>query len=91
MVAFEEIWPEAPGGPPERARDRESTYRHLVVCDLEFQAMSELVGKEAARAIMESNTHYTWIYATVVNDPRVREVNTQHGMVVSRDFRAIYR
>ena len=91
MASFAEIWPDAPTGPPEGARDQQSTYRHLVVCDMELQAMTRLLGEQAARAMLESITHYTWISATVLSDPRVREVTTRHGMLVSRDFRSTYQ
>jgi hypothetical protein len=81
MQAFAEIYPKAPAGPPEGARDLESTYRHLVVCDLEYQAMTILVGEAKARQILAANRHYIWIYDRVLNDPRVRQINLRHGMV----------
>ncbi len=61
MAAFAEAYPTAPAGGPEGARDLESAYRHLLVCDLEFQAMSLLVGEERAREVLSVNQHYTWI------------------------------
>ena len=81
MQAFAEAYPKAPAGPPEGARDLESTYRHLVVCDLEYQAMTILVGEARAREILAANQHYTWIYDRVLNDARVRQVNVRHGLV----------
>lgn len=87
MAAFEEIWPDPPVGSPEGARDRESDYRHLVVCDLEFQAMVELIGEPAARRLLAGITHYTWIYTRVLEDPRVREVTERFRMTVDRDFK----
>jgi hypothetical protein len=82
MEAFAALYPEAPGPDGGGARDVESTYRHLVVCDLELQAMTRLIGEEAARALLRRNTHYTWIYDRVLSDPRVREVNARHGFVL---------
>ena len=83
MAEFAVLFPDAPGGPGTRgARDVESTYRHLVVCDLEFQGMALLIGEERARELLGRITHYEWIYDRVLTDPRVREVNTRHGMIV---------
>ena len=89
MERFAEIWPDAPAGSPEGARDRESTYRHLVVCDLELQAMESLVGSARAREILGANRHYTWIYRTVMEDPRVREVNRAHGLTTDAVWRGV--
>lgn len=82
MSAFAEAYPDAPAHGPEGARDLESTYRHLVVCDLEFQAMTKLVGEQRAREILAANRHYTWIYDRVLHDPRVREIVTAHGFLL---------
>lgn len=82
MSAFAEAYPDAPAGGPEGARDLESTYRHLLVCDLEFQAMTRLVGEQRARGILAASRHYTWIYDRVLHDPRVREIVTAHGFLL---------
>lgn len=79
MSSFAEAYPDAPAGGPEGARDLESTYRHLLVCDLEFQAMSKLVGERRARELLAASRHYTWIYDRVLHDPKVREIVTAHG------------
>lgn len=92
IAAFRERFPQVPAGGPEGARDEYSTYLHLIVCDLEYQAMADQVGEAAAREILEASTHYTWIYHTVLNDPTVREVNLAHGFDVARfDARASRR
>jgi hypothetical protein len=84
MESFEELYPDAPGREGGGARDVESTYRHLVVCDLELQAMTRLLGEDEARALLGRITHYEWIYERVLTDPRVREVNEAHGFVLDR-------
>lgn len=82
---FAEIFPDAPDGPEAGgARDRNSTYLHLMVCDLELQAMSELLGEARARAVIEGYRHYPWIYDQVLHNPVVRQVNERHGAVVPR-------
>jgi len=82
MDDFAELFPDAPAGSPEGARDRRSTWRHLVVNDLELQAVSALVSEAEARRLLERKPYYTWIYRTVLEDPRVREVTRRHGMTV---------
>jgi hypothetical protein len=82
MSAFAEAYPDAPAGGPEGARDLESTYRHLLVCDLEFQAMTKLVGEPRAREILGASPHYTWIYDRVLHDPGVREIVTANGFLL---------
>jgi len=77
---FRELFPDAPldfktGG----ARNADSTISHLVICDLEFQAMTALVGESEARRVLEGWTHYSWIYDQVLNNPKVRETNARHG------------
>lgn len=82
MADFQALFPDAPGREGGGARDQESTFRHLVVCDLELQAMSRLIGEEEARALLATITHYEWIYEQVLTDPRIREVNERHGFVL---------
>ncbi len=84
MEDFAELYPDAPGREGGGARDVESTYRHLVVCDLELQAMTRLLGEPEARDLIGRITHYEWIYERVLDDPRVREVNEAHGFVLDR-------
>jgi hypothetical protein len=84
VADFRQLFPDAPAGGSEGGRDQYSTYLHLMVCDLEFQAMTILVGEERARQIMRSYRHYTWIYDRVLNDPRIREINLRHGFDVGR-------
>lgn len=82
MADYERIYPEVPDAEDGGARDRESTYRHLLVCDLELQAMTRLVGPDRARDLLASVTHYEWIYERVLTDPRIREVAARHGFVL---------
>jgi hypothetical protein len=81
---FRQRFPSAPVGNPTGARDQYSTYLHLVVCDLEYQAMTRLVGEQRARETLASTTHYTWIYDRVLNDPFIRQTLVKHGLVIPR-------
>ena len=66
------MFPKAPVGFPEGARDEESTYKHIIVCYLEYQAVRELLGELKAKQVMAfwATDHYTWIYRTVLERER---------------------
>jgi hypothetical protein len=54
-------WPQGDGGPL-------TSYYHLAVCMIEWQAMEDLVGAERARKVIDwkKTDHYTAIYAEVI-------------------------
>ncbi|MCF6439895.1 hypothetical protein L1077_10665 [Pseudoalteromonas luteoviolacea] len=67
---------------PMGSGDEGGTLTHLIVCYLEYRAMASLVGEREARALLESNPYYTWIYKTILNqdnhpklDKLVKELN----------------
>lgn len=70
------LFPKVPVGYPEGGNDEDSTYYHILLCYLEYQAMREMLGELKARQIMDfwTNDHYTWIYRTVLE--RGREINS---------------
>ena len=72
MVELKKMFPDAPAGPPEGARDQASTYLHVGVCYLEYRALRELMGELKAKQVMEfwSTDHYKWVYRTVLERPR---------------------
>ncbi len=75
------LYPTVPDEPPEAARSEESTYLHLLVCYLELQAVAGLVGEDTARQQLESWTHYTWVYHTVLSETeKIGEVVRRHGL-----------
>ena len=79
------IFPNAPAGPPDGARDEESTYLHLLVNVLEYAAVAELLGELRARQVMEfwATDHYRWIYRQVLTEGRkIREVMIKHGLTI---------
>ena len=53
-----------------------------MVCDLELQAVTRLLGETRGRAVLEAWNHYSWIYDQVLNNPEVRRINERHGMLV---------
>jgi hypothetical protein len=85
---FDELvrrYPRAPTRLPDGARSYEQTYVHLVVCWLEVAAMIELIGRERAHAIADTQWGYRWIYRTVIEDAEpLRQLLTEHGIVPMR-------
>ena len=77
-----ETYPDAPLDRPLGAGSARSTYLHLVVCHLEYQAMRALVGEQRARQALAANNHYTWIYERVLNDPSLTELLRRHGFAL---------
>ena len=84
MNDYERLFPEVPSSANGGARDEQSTYRHLLVCDLELQALTTLVGQKLARETLGQITHYEWIYNKVLNDARIRDVSISHGFDLSQ-------
>lgn len=84
MQEFEELFPVVPSSAEGGARNKESTYRHLLVCDMELQALSTLIGEDAARDTLAQATHYQWIYEKVLSDAQIREISLRHGFNVER-------
>jgi hypothetical protein len=66
------LFPKVPVGFPEGGKDEESTYKHILLCYLEYQAIKELVGELKSKQVMEfwATDHYTWIYKTVLERER---------------------
>jgi hypothetical protein len=62
-------FPALPSRPPEGARDRYSSYLHVIVCYLEYQAMKTLIGNTGARSVFEywAGHHYKAIYRMVLD------------------------
>jgi hypothetical protein len=54
---------------PDGDGEVRSSYFHIAVCMLEWQAMEDLVGSERARKVIEwkQGDHYKAIYAMVLN------------------------
>ena len=50
------------------ARNEESTYLHLLVCYLELETPSELIGQKRARRVVRVKPYYRWIYRKVASD-----------------------
>jgi hypothetical protein len=83
LTELRALYPTVPTAPPEGARGERSTYLHLIVCFLELQALTELLGELRARQQLERWTHYTWVYRAVLTDTeRIGGLVRRHGVVV---------
>ncbi|TKR30080.1 hypothetical protein FCE95_08015 [Luteimonas gilva] len=77
-------YPDIPVGFPRGSSDAESNYYHLLVIFLEYRANRALLGELRARQVMEfwSQDHYTWLYATVMEQEReIGRIVRDHGLI----------
>lgn len=65
-------FPSVKVGFPYGSRDEGSTLSHIVICYLEYIALSELIGPKQAQENLSTNNYYTWVYQTIL-EPRNRE------------------
>ena len=80
---FREMYPEVPIGDGQGARSEYSTYLHLLVCWLEYDALRQLLGEEEARTLLEKKTYYRWIYNKVLTEGKqLRDVVTRYGLEI---------
>jgi hypothetical protein len=77
------IYPKVPVGSPDGARNKESSYLHLIVNYLEYEAMRELVGEARAKKVFAGKGYYRWIYRTVLTDSgRVKDVVERNKLLI---------
>ena len=77
FAELQAAFPGLPIEPPEGDGELRSSYFHIAVCMLEWQALEDLLGAERAREIIEwkEGDHYKAIYALVLNNrPRVQSI-----------------
>ena len=78
---LERFFPNLDYARPEGDGELKSTYFHIAVCMLEWQAMEQLVGPERARKVIEwkQTDHYKGIYELILNQrERVESVLSAH-------------
>ena len=77
------IYPKVPVGSPDGARNKESSYLHLIVNYLEYEAMRELAGDVRAKKVFEGKGYYRWLYRTVLDDSgRIKDVVERNKLLL---------
>ncbi len=83
VAEFRHLYPNAPASMPEGAADLDSTYLHLVVCPLEFAALTRLLGLAEAREVIGAKPYYTWLYERTLADwDLIHDVLTRHALTI---------
>ena len=85
IADLRQLYPEVPVGAPAGARSQHSTYLHLVLCLLEFDALTRYLGRERAEAVLSRMDIYTWIYARILhNEKQIRDVIERNKLALPR-------
>jgi len=69
--------------PPFGSEDDVSTYMHVLVCYMEYKALSKVFGQPAAQSYLSKQPFYTDVYATVLdeaNSPKIEMVLARAGL-----------
>jgi hypothetical protein len=77
------LYSNVPVGYPDGANDTESTYLHLLVCELEQQADRVVLGDQRTIEVMQfwAGDHYRWVYHTVIHDEaKIEDVLKRHHL-----------
>jgi hypothetical protein len=53
---------------PLGARNKKSTYLHIIINFLEYKALISILGKKESKKILLSKPYYTWVYKIIVKD-----------------------
>ncbi len=79
------VFPNVPVGGQNGGRTAWSTYLHLIVCWLEYQALGELLGEMQAQTTLSSYSGYRWIYQQAFDDHGViSAVAARYGLHLPR-------
>lgn len=62
-------------GHPYGSGDEGSTLSHIIVCYLEYIALSELIGQKMAKASLLTNGYYRWVYITVTDPQNTKKLD----------------
>jgi len=75
------VYPDAPIGGVQGGRDDWSTYLHLIINMMEFDVLSQIIGRTEARQVLQRKDYYRWIYGKVLGDEdTIRAVMRTHGL-----------
>jgi hypothetical protein len=84
LQELRKLYPDAPSGFPQGARDQESTYNHLIVCYWEIRAAKELLGELRSFQVAQfwMHDHYMWIYRKVLEEGyKIGPLIHKHGLI----------
>lgn len=74
-------YPDTPLGWPIADKTRKDTLLHLIICALELDAMTALIGETQARQTLQERNAYRWIYEQVLDHPKpIRAAMARHGI-----------
>lgn len=85
VAECQHLYPGMPIDPPRGAGSASSTYLHVILCYLEYIALTEVLGSDEALRVMTwlAQDHYTTIYQTVLHDGlSLQELIERHGLVI---------
>ncbi|MDZ7790867.1 MAG: hypothetical protein U5L08_10325 [Xanthomonadales bacterium] len=82
------MYPEVPNARNGGAASDYSTYLHLLVNWLEFDALSKLLGQSEAQEVIAKRDIYEWIYGRVLEDSsQLKSIATRHDLRIAHECR----
>lgn len=83
---LKKMYKDVPVGGGQGARSEYSTYLHLIVGWLEYDATVELYGEKVANQLLNEKDHYRWIYGTIENDKiKIGEIIDSNHLMITPD------
>jgi len=82
-AALKAAFPGLDPTPPQGSGSEASTYRHILVCYLEYRALATVFGEDAALNSLRARRYYTGVYALITdskNHPAIEAVLRQDGI-----------
>lgn len=82
IAEFKTMYPKLPAG---GAHNDRSTYLHLLICHLEYQALIHFLGAGDAKEVIDETIKkdklYPWIYTEVLNNPGIGKIVRKHKLL----------
>ncbi|HEX7005118.1 MAG TPA: hypothetical protein VF168_13110 [Trueperaceae bacterium] len=89
IAEFRRIYPEVPVGGTEGATNERSSYLHLIICTLEFDALAQLLGRDRATRVVCARPYYRWVYRRVTEDEaKIKPVLERHSLSLEHATKA---
>ncbi len=68
LIKLKKEYKDVPCKLPYGARNKTSTYLHIIVNFLEYKTISNIIGKQKSKKVILSKPYYIWVYDTVIKD-----------------------